>query len=147
MNAACLFRVIWFKEDSERHWFTHQFSLYYSAYRRSVVLYALRRLALIFKTQLTTLEGDLLLAGLRTSMKKRKWLSYVLPIECIRNPLQIIVDDFVCADEYLRDGRMSVPISVHSRVSDYVRFIVEFDRALEKGDHLRVVSLLGSTPP
>ncbi len=147
MKPACLFRVIWFKADVERRWFTNQFSIYYSAYRRSVVLYALRRLALIFKTQLTNLDGDLVLTGLGNTIKRRKWLSYILPTECHRNPLQIIVDDFTCADEYLRDGHIHVPASVHARVFDYVRFIVEFDWALEKDDHLRVVSLLGLTPP
>ena len=77
---------------------------------------------------------------------KRRWWYYILPQECIRHPLEIIVGDFTCAEETLPGIPVFSPVFKHVRVFDYVRFIVEFDFVLEKTDHFRVVLPLGVTP-
>ena len=158
MKYAKLFRAIWFMGEVDRSWLAVQFATHYATCRKSVVLYALKRLELIFRMPFTSFDGDIELLALHENYKKlnkRHWLSFLLPEEFHRNPLQIISDDFSCAEDDSQRARkmsqadisMGTPLNEHSTVSDYVRFIVEYDTMCLKTDRLRVTSRLGSTPP
>lgn len=158
MKYAKLFRAIWFKDEVDRSWLTIQLATYYTTYQKSVVLYALKRLELIFRMPFTSFDGDIKLLALYEDYKehnKRHWLSFLLPEEFHRNPLQIISDDLSCAEDDFQSARKSsqtdIPmvtsLNEHSTVSDYVRFIVEYDAMCLKTERLRVTSKLGSTPP
>ena len=157
MKYAKLFRAIWFGGEIDRSWLAVQFATYYATCRKSVVLYALKRLELIFRMPFASFDGDIELLMLYENynkLNKRHWLSFLLPEEFHRNPLQIISDDFSCAeDDFQRakkssqaDIPMVTPLKEHSTVSDYVWFIVEYDTMCLKTDHLRVTSRLGLTP-
>ena len=64
MKHTKLFRAIWFQDEEERSWLALQVATYYSDYRKSVVLYALKRLGLIFRFSFTSLDGNVELRAL-----------------------------------------------------------------------------------
>ena len=155
MMSVKLLRSIWFRSQVERDWFAAQFALHYAAFRKSVVLYALNRLARIFKMPMTSLEGGIelvMLYEVYLHEGKRNWRSFFLPTEINGNPLQIITDDCSYAeDDYLgvsKNGQTSIPslvsLSEHSTVADYVRFITDYDTMCRNYNHSRITSALGS---
>lgn len=155
MRRVDFFRLIWFKNQIERDWFASQFALHYAALRKSVVLYALKRLAKIFKTSLASLEGGIELVVLHETYlctRKWNWRSFLLPTEINGDPLQIIANDFSYAKEdYLavsENGQVPmqplVPLHDHSTVVEYVRFIAAYDAMCWNSDRLRITSVLGS---
>jgi len=150
MKYSRLFRSIWFRSDIERCWFKEQCSQYYSKFRKSIVLYGLRRLSLIFRMPLISFDGKVALSDLFDAFSKtsrNSWCSVLLPKELVRNPLQIILDDYTCAEELLIEPRAVSPISENWTVSDYVRFVAEFDVASMRQDGTRVSVSLGVLPP
>jgi len=158
MKYANLYRSIWFQDEEERSWLAIQVATYYSVYRKSVVLYALKRLGLIFRISFTALGGNVELRALADhyeQFNKRHWFSFLLPGELHRNPLQIVADDYSCAEDDYASAKKSsqpdipavIPLNEHATVSDYVKFIVEYDKMCCITDHLRVTAMLGSTPP
>ena len=64
-------------------------------------------------------------------------------------------EDHECAEDDYASARESsqsdiptvIPLSEHATVSDYVQFIVEYDKMCRITDRLRVTAMLGSTPP
>ena len=149
MCSSRFFRTVWFKSTEERLWFSEQYAAYYREFRKSVVLYSLRRLSLIFRTPLDTLNGHAELLELADRVKLPRWQRWfsVVPV-FPTNPLQVIVDDCTCAEETLATGDKALtPIREHSNVADYVRFIAEFDVEAKRTDNLRVAAFLGATPP
>lgn len=153
-----LFRAIWFKNRDERNWFSVQFVTYYATCQKSVVLYAIKRLEFLFRMPFNSFDGKKELLALVDVYKKsnrRHWLPCILPTELHRNPLQIILDDYSCAEDDLTSVKSAMstdilnirPFCEHSTVSDYVRFIVEYDTWAQQTDRLRVTSFLGTTPP
>ena len=147
MKHTKLFRAIWFQDEKERSWLALQVATYYSDYRKSVysdyrksvVLYALKRLGLIFRISFTSLDGNVELRALADhyeQFNKRHWFSFLLPEELHRNPLQIVSEDHECAEDDYASARESsqsdiptvIPLSEHATVSDYVQFIVEYDK-------------------
>lgn len=158
MKHIKLFRIIWFRNELERRWFTVQLVTHYAACRKAVVLYALKRLALIFRMPFSSLDGGNELVTLydacRRSDKRHWWLS-LLPMEFHRNPLQIISDDYSYAEDDFEIARKDsqagiqelTPLKEHSTVADYVRLIVEYDAMCRQVDRQRVTSILGVTPP
>ncbi len=158
MKHTKLFRAIWFQDEEERNWLALQVATYYSDYRKSVVLYALKRLGLIFRISFTSLDGNVELRALADhyeQFNKRHWFSFLLPEELHRNPLQIVSEDHKCAEDDYTSARKSsqsdiptvIPLSEHATVSDYVQFIFEYDKMCRITDRLRVTAMLGSTPP
>lgn len=149
MNNSRLFRSVWFRTVEERCWFASQTAAYYSCYRQSVVLYALRRLSLIFNKPLMSFSGMVKLLDFtceaRTSFLGRIASVFRL-VPCPTNPLQKILDDYTCVEEVFPDDRM-MPIAEDCSVRDYVRFVVECDNAARRVDHRRVTSVLGIAPP
>ena len=147
MKHTKLFRAIWFQDEEERNWLAIQVATYYSVYRKSVVLYALKRLGLIFRISFTSLDANVELRALADHYEQFK--------ELHRNPLQIVSDDHECAEDDYASARKSsqsdiptlIPLSEHATVSDYVQFIVEYDKMCRITDRLRVTAMLGSTPP
>ena len=150
-------RRLWLNTKEERLWFAGQFSTYYMAYRKSVALFALRRLSRIFKIPLTLIDGSMELLSLFEVYKVkqsrlRRMLSRLTPQPDPTNPLQIITQDFSDAEDDFESVRKSsqkdipllTPLNEHSTVSDYVRFIVEYDTMWQQVDHLRVTTALGS---
>lgn len=155
MKRGDVFHFIWFRDQTERDWFAAQYSLHYATLRKSVVLYALKRLERIFKMPMSSLEGNVELVALyETYLRagKRNWRSFFFPTEIIGNPLQIITDDCSYGEEdYLvatENGKTPIPslASVHedSTVADYVRFITDYDTMCRNCNHLRITSALGS---
>lgn len=155
MKRVKLLRSIWFRSQVERDWFGVQFALHYAAFRKSVVLYALNRLARIFKTPMISLEGERELVVLYEAYlqdRKRNWRSFFLPTEINGDPLQTITDDCSYAeDDYLvASGNGLTPIQPlvslqeHSTVADYVRFIIDYDTMCRNSSHSRITSALGS---
>lgn len=153
-----LLRAIWFKNGEERDWFSAQFVTYYMSYQKSIVLYAIKRLESLFKMPFDSFDGKkelITLFDLYKKSNKRHWLSFILPTELHRNPLQTILDDYSCAeDDFKSAGEVTsaglftlTPFCEHSSVSDYVRFIVEYDTWAQRTDHLRIPSLLGKPQP
>lgn len=153
MMSVKLLRSIWFRSQVERDWFAAQFALHYAAFRKSVVLYALNRLARIFKTPMTSLEGERELVVLYDAYlqnRKRNWRSFFLPTEINGDPLQTITDDCSYAeDDYLvasENGLTSIPplvsLQEHSIVADYVQFIIDYDTMCRNCNRLRVTSFL-----
>ena len=153
-------RRLWLNTKDERLWFASQFSTYYKSYRKSVVLYALRRLSRIFKIPLTMIDGSKELLALfeqykMRQSKLRRILSRLTPQPDPTNPLQIITQDYSDAEDDFESARKSTqtdipmltPLNEHSTVSDYVRFIVEYDTMWQQVDHLRVTTALGVTAP
>jgi len=151
---------LWLNTIDEKLWFANQFSVYYRTYRKSVVLYALRRLSQIFKMPLTMIDGAMELRSLFEVYKAkqtrlRRMLSRLTPQPDPTNPLQIITQDFSDAEDDFESARKSsekdipmlTPLNEHSTVSDYVRFIVEYDTMWQQVDHLRVTTALGVTAP
>jgi hypothetical protein len=82
----------------------------------------------------------------------RRMLSRLTPQPDPTNPLQIIMQDFSEAEDDFESARKSsqknipllTPLNEHSTVSDYVRFIAEYDTMWQQVDHLRVTTALGS---
>ena len=158
MKLEKFMRKIWFDSDYEREWFREQYLIFYSYYQRIIVLYALKRLSMIFKCAFEELSGERELLSLlkqyKSKHKIQAWLFSISPIPCSLNPMQIIMDDFSCAkDDFASmskalpaSGMHLTPFREQMTVADYVCFISEYD-ALEKMDGLRVVSSLGITPP
>ena len=103
MKHINLFRAIWFNEEKdERSWFAIQVATYYSFCRRSVVLYALKRLGLIFRMSFTSLDGNIELRALYDNFEqinRSRRFSFLLPRELIRNPLQTVLCDYSCAED------------------------------------------------
>ena len=158
MKHAKLFRAIWFRDVEERGWMAVQFVTYYSVCRKSVVLYALKRLGLIFRISITSLDGNVELSALADhyeQFNKRHWFSFLLPEELHRNPLQIVAEDYSYAEDDYASARKSsqsdiltlIPLGEHATVSDYVKFIVAYDKMCWITDRLRVTAMLGSSPP
>ena len=159
MRFEKLFRAMWLRNSVERSWFATQYALYYVSCRKSVALYALRRLSLIYKMPLTIMDGNQRLVAIyadsELSFGRRSCLSFLLPMELRRNPLRLIVDDYSCAEDYRRGLNRdwkdcavdAMSLREDSTVADYVRFIVEYDKALMRTDHLRVTTFLGVSPP
>jgi len=152
-----IMRRLWLNTKEERLWFAGQFSAYYVAYHKSVALFALRRLSRIFKMPLTMIDGSMELLSLFEVYKAkqsrlRRMLSRLTPQPDPTNPLQIITQDFSDAEDDFESARKSskkdipllTPLNEHSTVSDYVRFIVEYDTMWQQVDHLRVTTALGS---
>ena len=152
-----IMRQLWLNTKDERLWFASQFSTYYKSYRKSVVLFALRRLSRTFKVPLTMIDGAMELRSLFEVYKAkqtrlRRMLSRLTPQPDPTNPLQIITQDFSDAEDDFESARKSsqkdipllTPLNEHSTVSDYVRFIVEYDTMWQRVDHLRVTTALGS---
>ena len=150
-------RRLWLNTKEERLWFAGQFSTYYVAYRKSVALFALRRLSRIFKIPLTMIDGSMELLSLFEVYKARqsrlrRMLSRLTPQPDPTNPLQIITQDFSDAEDDFESARKSsqknipllTPLNEHSTVSDYVRFIAEYDTMWQQVDRLRVTTALGS---
>ena len=148
-----IFRSIWFMNQVERDWFAAQFVLHYATFRKSVVLYALKRLGKIFKMPMTSLEGGVELVVLYESYLhagKRNWRSFFLPTEINGNPLQAITNDCSYGEEdYLvasEDGKTPTPplasLREHSTVADYVRFIADYDTMCRNCNHLRITSVI-----
>ena len=149
MRYSKLFRAVWFKSTGERFWFSEQYAAYYREFRKSVVLYSLRRLSLIFKASLNSLNGHTDLLEIADQVKPPRWKRWfsVAPV-FPTNPLQLIMDDCTCAEETLaKGGEALTPLREHSNVADYVRFIAEFDIEAKHTDNLRVTAFLGATPP
>ena len=159
MKHINLFRAIWFNEEKdERSWFAIQVATYYSFCRRSVVLYALKRLGLIFRMSFTSLDGNIELRALYDNFEqfnRSRRFSFLLPRELLRNPLQTVLCDYSCAeDDYgdvIKDSQYDIHkaiiLSEHATVSDYVLFIVAYDKTCWIVDRLRVTARLGLTPP
>ena len=150
-----IFCLIWFRDQTERDWFSAQYALHYATFRKSVVLYALKRLERIFKMPMTSLEGGIELVVLYEVYLhegKRNWRSFFLPTEINGDPLQTITDDCSYAeDDYLvASGNGLTPIQPlvslqeHSTVADYVRFIIDYDTMCRNSSHSRITSALGS---
>ena len=152
-----IMRQLWLNTKDERLWFASQFSSYYKSYRKSVVLFALRRLSRTFKMPLTMIDGAMELRSLFEVYKAkqtrlRRMLSRLTPQPDPTNPLQITTQDFSDAEDDFESARKSsqkdipllTPLNEHSTVSDYVRFIVEYDTMWQRVDHLRVTTALGS---
>ena len=121
MRISRLFQTIWFRSDIERCWFVEQHSQYYQKFHKSVVLYGLRRLSLIFRMPLISFDGKVALSGLFDAFSKtsrKGWCSVMLPKELVRNPLQIIFDDYTCAEELLIGHSAVSPISENWTVSE-----------------------------
>jgi hypothetical protein len=150
-------RRLWLNTKEERLWFAGQFSTYYVAYRKSVALFALRRLSRIFKIPLTMIDGSMELLSLFEVYKARqsrlrRMLSRLTPQPDPTNPLQIIMQDFSEAEDDFESARKSsqknipllTPLNEHSTVSVYVRFIAEYDTMWQQVDRLRVTTALGS---
>ena len=155
-----IMRRLWLDTIDERLWFANQFSVYYVNYRKSVVLYALRRLSWIFQMPLTTIDGSKELLSLfevykARQTKSRQLISRITPQPDPTNPLQIISDDYSDAWDYFesakKNSRAEVPVLTplreHATVADYVRFIVEYDTMQRQVDRLRVTSILGVSSP
>ena len=155
-----MFRAMWFRNSDERNWFAIQYSLYYASSRKSVVLYALRRLSLIFKMPLIKMNGNRKLVSIYDDTKslsgsRKNYLSFLVPQGLHRNPLQLIVDDYSCAEDdcsgFCGDltncSENSMSLREESTVAEYVRFVVEYDEELTRTDHLRVTTSLGASPP
>ena len=151
-----IMRRLWLNTKEERLWFAGQFSTYYVAYHKSVALFALRRLSRIFKIPLTMIDGSMELLSLFEVYKAkqsrlRRMVSRLTPQPDPTNPLQIITQDFSDAEDDFESARKSsqkdiplfTPLNEHSTVSDYVRFIVEYDTMWQEVDHLRVTTALG----
>ena len=151
-----IMRRLWLNTIDERQWFANQFSVYYRTYRKSVVLYALRRLSRIFKMPLTMMEGSKELLALcelckARQSKTRRLLARITPQPDLANPLQIVTQDFSDAEDDFesvrkspqKDISMLTPLKEHSTVSDYVRFIVEYDTMWQQADRLRVTTAFG----
>lgn len=156
IKKSTLFRAIWFENREERDWFSDQFVTYYTSYQKSIVLYAIKRLAFLFKMPFDSFDGKKELITLFDLYKKsnnRHWLSFPLPTELHRNPLQTILDDYSCAEDDFKNAKSVssigalnlTPFCEHSTVSDYVRFIVEYDTWAQQTDNLRIPSFLGLT--
>ena len=110
MKHTKLFRAIWFQDEEERNWLALQVATYYSVYRKSVVLYALKRLGLIFRISFTSLDANVELRALADhyeQFNKRHWFSFLLPEELHRNPLQIVSEDHECAQDDYASARKS----------------------------------------
>lgn len=158
IKKSILLRAIWFKDKEERDWFSVQFVMYYASYQKSIVLYAIKRLELLFRMPFNSFDGKKKLVTLFDDYEKsnrRHWLSCILPTELHRNPLQTILDDYSCAEDDFKNAKNVTsrgplnltPFCAHSTVSDYVRFIVEYDAWAQQTDHLRIPSFLGLTQP
>ena len=122
------------------------------------MLYALRRLSMIFRMTLKEMEGGKELIELSQDCQNRsnrfcQVLSQITPMSGCVNPLQIVLDDVSCAKSVLEGMSMPndqvyiAPLSEHSTVADYVNFIAKFDEMSRRVDHLRVTTSLGVTPP
>ena len=152
-----IMRQLWLNTKDERLWFANQFSIHYRTYHKSVTLFALRRLSRTFKMPLTMIDGAMELRAVFEVYKAkqsrlRRMLSRLTPQPDPTNPLQIIMQDFSDAEDDFESARKSsqkdilllTPLNEHSTVSDYVRFIVEYDTMWQRVDHLRVTTALGS---
>ena len=152
-----IMRQLWLNTKDERLWFANQFSIHYRTYHKSVTLFELRRLSRIFKIPLTMIDGSMELLSLFEVYKAkqsilRRMLSRLTPQPDPTNPLQIITQDFSDAEDDFESARKSsqkdipllTPLNEHSTVSDYVRFIVEYDTMWQQVDNLRVTTALGS---
>lgn len=153
MKRSKFFHLIWFRDQTERDWFAAQFVLHYATLRKSVVLYALKRLERIFKMPMNSLEGNVELVALYEAYLhagKRNWRSFFLPTEINGNPLQIITNDCSYGEEdYLvakDNGKTPTPsltsLHEHSTVADYVRFISDYDTMCRNCNHLRITSVI-----
>jgi len=155
-NRRKIMRRLWLETEDDRLWFANQFSTYYKAYRKSVVLYALMRLSRIFKMPLTMIDGSQKLLALFEMYKSRqsrlrRILSRMLPQPDPRNPLQMILQDYSDAEDDFEIARKSLqvdvpeltPLQEHATVADYVQFISEYDTISRHVDRLRVTSALG----
>ena len=147
---------LWLNATDDRLWFANQFSTYYRTYRKSVVLYALRRLSRIFKVPLTTIDGSKKLLALFDMYKTRqsrlrRMLSLLTPQPDPTNPWQMIMQDYSDAEDDFESARKSsqsdipklTPLHEQSTVADYVRFIDEYDTMWRQVDRLRITSALG----
>ena len=105
---------------------------------------------------LTMIDGSMELRSLFEVYKAkqsrlRRILLRLTPQPDPTNPLQIITQDFSDAEDDFESARKSspkdipllTPLNEHSTVSDYVRFIVEYDTMWQRVDHLRVTTALG----
>lgn len=154
MTYVKYFQMMWFKSDEERHLFKAQYSLHYSAYPRSVVLFALRRLSSIFRSPLTTLDGDLHLRALFDSVRAQgqsrfmKAIEFLTPVEVHWNPMQTTIDDLSLAEDVCEECFCDLPRNVCEwTVADYVGFIAEFDSRVWNIDRLRVFAYLNLKSP
>ncbi len=160
MGFSRVVQKIWFCNDSERKWFRVQYEMFYSRYQRIVALYALKRLSMIFKCTFDELTADRKLLSLweryKCKYKIRTWLISIFPVPCPSNPLQMVMDDFSCAETDFscvpaiqRQSEEIKLTSLHddATVADYVRFIHEYDTLSRNVDRLRVTASLGVTPP
>lgn len=154
MTYVKYFQMMWFKSDDERHLFKAQYSLHYSAYHRSVVLFALRRLSSIFRSPLTALDGDLHLRALFDSVRAQrqsrfmKAIEFLTPVEAHWNPMQIAVDDLSLAEDVCEECFRDLPRDANEwTVADYVGFIAEFDSRVWILDRLRVLTYLNLKAP
>ena len=150
-----IMRRLWLNTKEDRLWFANQFSTYYRTYRKSVVLFALRRLSRIFKVPLSMIDGSKTLLALYETYKTRqsrlrRILSRLTPQPHTTDPLQIITQDYSDAQDDFENTRTSsqsdvptlTPLQEQSTVADYVRFIVEYDMMWYQVDRLRVTSAL-----
>ncbi len=155
-NRRKIMHRLWLKTNDDRLWFANQFSTYYKAYRKSVVLYALMRLSRIFKVPLTMVDGSKQLHTLfemynARQSRLRRMLSRLIPQPDPANPLQIIMQDYSDAEDDFEIARKSLqsevpeltPLQEQATVADYVQFIVEYDTMSRRVDQLRVTSALG----
>lgn len=153
MKRDRFFRLIWFRDQTERDWFCAQYASHYAPFRKSVVLYAIKRLERIFKMPMTSLEGSIELVILYEAylrVGKWDWRSFLLPTEINGNPLQIIANDLSYAEDDYRvaseDGKTPTPplasLREHSTVADYVRFIADYDTMCWNCNRLRITSVI-----
>ena len=103
-----IMRRLWLNTKDDRLWFTNQFSTYYRTYRKSVVLFALRRLSRIFKVPLSMIDGSKKLLVLYEIYKTRqsrlrRILSRLTPQPHTTDPLQMITQDYSDAEDDFDD--------------------------------------------
>lgn len=155
-NRRKTMRCLWLNTIDERLWFASQYSVYYRSHRKSVVLYALKRLSGIFQMPLTEFDGSKELLKLFELYKVRqpklhRLIARITPQPDPTSPLQIISDDYstACDDfEMVKKNSQAefpdlTPLQEHATVADYVRFVVEYDAMRCQVDRLRVTSILG----
>ena len=150
MTRVECFRALWFSSQPERSWFSRQYANYYCDLRKSVVLYALKRLALIFRVRVEALDGSTVLLSHLCKVGNecflRRIMSSLFPA-FRRNPMQMILDDYTDAMEALVDyGGLRNRLEEKSLVSDYVKVLAEFDAVVRQKEDLRVITFLGMIP-
>ena len=140
-RKARLLKRCWFENVAERIWFCNQFQYYYPDTKRAVLLFALRRLSLVYNLGICHFGAHRRLCSFKEELRHPSW---DMPFAKLRiKALDQIRYDYEDANELFDYHKL--PLIRFSNVittMDYVSLVSTLEQVLRKYEKLHVYDFL-----